>query len=185
MGSNRPGTIGPHPLGLERSGRRPPVAFLFRAAKPAPAGGGKKLVADVAGTRSRPGPLPGWSSVRPHPNRGRGGRGSYRENPVEITPWLALDLTRSPAPRMAIPALHHIKAIMLTVETMMFALPPQPAATHGTGLLEICPRHRVRRRLGAELRQGQRLPSRPRSTIPASRPRSMPACSKSRARTWP
>jgi len=34
MGVVRPGTIGPAPEGLERSGRRPATAFLLRDAKP-------------------------------------------------------------------------------------------------------------------------------------------------------
>jgi hypothetical protein len=34
MGVVRSGTIGPAPVGLERSGRRPAAAFLFRGAKP-------------------------------------------------------------------------------------------------------------------------------------------------------
>lgn len=65
MGVVRPGTIGPAPEGLERSGRRPATAFLFRDAKP------------MAAEKSRRRTLRETSEAKPvfgqtHANRDRG-----------------------------------------------------------------------------------------------------------------
>ena len=140
-----PGTIGPHPSGLERSGRRPPAAFLFRAAKPAlgPAAE-KSRWGDVAGSRARLGPCTAGHRSDPLPNRGRDGCGSYRENSMGIMTWLASGSTFSPAPIMVTPALAMARPCNPQIE-LVRVLPSKTilAATTGPDFLHLCHRRRV------------------------------------------
>jgi hypothetical protein len=83
-----PGTIGLHPLGPEQRGGRAATAFLLRDAKPALAGGGKKLATDVAGSRSRRCFFSVAGLRSDLINRVRGGRGFGQQRDREIASWL-------------------------------------------------------------------------------------------------
>ncbi|WP_319799044.1 hypothetical protein [Nitrobacter sp.] len=83
-----PGTIGLHPLGPEQRGGRTATAFLLRDAKPALAGGGKKLAMDVAGSRSRRCFFSVAGLRSDLINRVRGGRGFGQQRDREIASWL-------------------------------------------------------------------------------------------------